>query len=94
MLRILQEAFTNIIKHTKATEVTLMTSQVEDFVLVKITDNGSGFELNEALHNGGRGLASQLHRAQAIGAEVSWLSDPTQTSVMLKLPIKQKAFAG
>lgn len=94
VLRILQEAFTNIIKHTKATEVTLTTSEVEDFVMVKITDNGSGFELNEALHNGGRGLASQLHRAQAIGAEVSWLSDPQQTSVMLKLPIKQKAFPG
>ncbi|WP_233079475.1 sensor histidine kinase [Rheinheimera soli] len=91
VLRILQEAFTNIIKHTKATEVTLSTRLDGDYVVVIVTDNGSGFELTDAIQNGGRGLASQLHRAKAIGAEVSWLSNSNQTSVILKLPVKQKS---
>ncbi|MDR7119691.1 ATP-binding protein [Rheinheimera soli] len=90
VLRILQEAFTNIIKHTKATEVTLSTRLDADSVVVTVTDNGGGFELTDAIQSGGRGLASQLHRAKAIGAEVSWLSDSKETSVMLKLPVKQK----
>lgn len=94
VLRILQEAFTNIIKHTKATEVTLSTRLDADSVVVTVTDNGGGFELTDAIQSGGRGLASQLHRAKAIGAEVSWLSDSKQTSVMLKLPIKQKCEFG
>ncbi len=90
VLRILQEAFTNIIKHTQATEVTLATHLEADSVLVKITDNGCGFDLNQAMQSGGRGLASQLHRASAIGAEVSWLSGSGETCLILSLPVKQK----
>lgn len=90
VLRILQEALTNIIKHTHASEVTLSTRLDGDYVVVKISDNGVGFNVDASLQNGGRGLSSQLYRAKAIGAQVSWLSDDTATSVTLRLPIKQK----
>jgi signal transduction histidine kinase len=87
ILRILQEAFTNIIKHTHATEIRLATGTEGDYVLVTITDNGQGFAVAEALKSGGKGLSNQLRRAEAIGGEVSWQSDKAGTCFTLRLPV-------
>ncbi|MFA6015435.1 MAG: sensor histidine kinase [Gallionellaceae bacterium] len=89
ILRILQEAFTNIIKHTHATEIRVATGVESDYVIVKVTDNGQGFAVERALQSGGKGLSNQLRRAEAIGAEIKWDSNNTGTSVTLRLPIKK-----
>jgi signal transduction histidine kinase len=89
ILRILQEAFTNIIKHTHATEIRVATRAEGDHVVVSITDNGEGFSVADALKKGGKGLSNQQRRAQAIGAEVSWESGKTGTCFTLRLPIKR-----
>ncbi|MBX9847702.1 MAG: hypothetical protein K2X64_00300, partial [Rhodocyclaceae bacterium] len=90
ILRILQEAFTNIIKHTQATEIRVATAADEDYVQVTITDNGTGFDVDSALSGGGKGLSNQLRRAQAIAAEVHWASATTGTCFTLRLPIQRK----
>jgi signal transduction histidine kinase len=41
-MRILQEAFTNIIKHTHATEIRVATGVEDDYVTVTVTDYGRG----------------------------------------------------
>ncbi|MET3108972.1 signal transduction histidine kinase [Oxalobacteraceae bacterium GrIS 2.11] len=87
ILRILQEAFTNIIKHTRATEIIVATAVDQGFVVVTITDNGSGFSVAEALKKGGKGLSNQRSRAEAIGAEISWESGPDGTRLTLRLPV-------
>jgi signal transduction histidine kinase len=89
ILRILQEVFTNIIKHTHATEIRVATSAQEDYAVVTITDNGQGFNLETALESGGKGLSNQLRRAEFIGAEVNWFSSATGTCFTLRLPITQ-----
>jgi signal transduction histidine kinase len=89
ILRILQEAFTNIIKHTHATEIRAATGVEGGYAVVKITDNGQGFDVETALNNGGKGLSNQKRRAEAIGAEVKWDSDRTGTCFTLYLPIKR-----
>ncbi len=89
ILRILQEAFTNTIKHTHATEIRVATRVDGDQVLVSITDNGQGFALESALEKGGKGLSNQMRRAQSIGAEVNWDSNGAGTCFTLRLPIKQ-----
>lgn len=86
ILRILQEAITNIIKHAGATEVRLATAAEADAVAVTIADNGTGFEFERALARGGKGLSNQLRRAQAIGARISWSSDRSGTKLTLRLP--------
>ncbi|HEY8887362.1 MAG TPA: ATP-binding protein, partial [Gallionella sp.] len=88
ILRILQEAFTNIIKHTHATEIRVATRFENDYVMVTITDNGQGFAVENALKSGGKGLSNQLRRAESIGAQISWDSNDTGTCLTLKLPIK------
>lgn len=90
VLRIAQEAFTNIIKHTNATEVRVATGADADGVTVTITDNGSGFDIEAALKNGGKGLSNQMRRAQAIGAEVNWDSNHSGTRLTLRLPFMRQ----
>lgn len=87
ILRILQEALTNIIKHTHASQIHFATSVHENRVVVSITDDGQGFRVEEAMKNGGKGLSNQIRRAQSIGAEVGWQSGEAGTRFMLHLPI-------
>lgn len=88
ILRILQESFTNIIKHTNATEIRVITIVEKDFVVVKIIDNGAGFLEKNKPSSTGKGLVNQIRRAESIGAKITWLSSNTGTSVSLCLPIK------
>ncbi|TXT35164.1 MAG: integral membrane sensor signal transduction histidine kinase [Comamonadaceae bacterium] len=88
ILRILQEAFTNIIKHAQATEIRLSTSVQGDQVVVSIADNGRGFVLEQAGKQGGKGLSNQQFRAKVIGAEVTWNSSAAGTIFCLRLPIQ------
>lgn len=87
ILRILQEAFTNIVKHAHATEIRVATRVEVQAVVVTITDNGPGFDLAQALHSGGKGLGNQLRRAESIGAEVGWSTTASGTCLSLRLPI-------
>jgi len=89
ILRILQEAFTNIIKHTQATEICVATSVETAHVRVMVSDNGQGFAVKPGIDNPGKGLGNQIRRASAINAEISWDSSPTGTRLTLRLPIKQ-----
>lgn len=89
ILRILQEAFTNIIKHTQATEIRVITGVDNDFVVVKIIDNGSGFSIAQGMDSAGKGLGNQIRRAESIGAEIRWTSGEAGTSLVLYLPIKR-----
>jgi len=89
ILRILQEAFTNIIKHAHATEIRIATRVENDFAVVTVTDNGQGFLVESALKNGGKGLSNQMRRADAIGAKINFDSNAAGTCMTLRLPIKQ-----
>ena len=86
ILRILQEAFTNIIKHAQATEIRVTTAEAIDGVTLCIIDNGVGFSLEPAVQFGGRGLQNQMRRAMAIGGRVEWSATERGTHFLLWLP--------
>ena len=89
VLRILQEALTNIIKHSGATEVSLSTQTTTTSIIVEIADNGCGFDAKQALTMSGRGLSNQIHRAQTIGAEIHWVNQKQGSCFQLMLPVQQ-----
>ena len=91
ILRIAQEAFTNVIKHANATEIRVATIADAGGVTMTITDNGLGFDVETAVGSGGKGLSNQVRRAQAIGAEVSWEASDSGTCLMLRLPFVRAA---
>jgi signal transduction histidine kinase len=51
VLRIAQEQFSNIIKHSKATNVTIHLFVEQDMFCMKISDNGVGFDIQKS-HTG------------------------------------------
>jgi signal transduction histidine kinase len=85
ILRILQEAFTNIIKHTHASEIRVSTRVEDNGVVVSVTDNGQGFDT--AADHTGKGLGNQRRRASAIGAHMAWESNDTGTQLRLHMPV-------
>lgn len=88
ILRIFQEAFANILKHTRATEIRVRTGVEGDGVSVSIEDNGQGFDLEGTLgQHKGRGLNNQQRRVQSLNGRVSWRSGPAGTHFSLWLPL-------
>jgi signal transduction histidine kinase len=91
VLRIVQEALTNILKHAQARKVRIETlvahkPGMPDQVCVCIEDDGVGFD--EALIHGGRGLRSLRLRAQKLQGELAIQSTPGRgTRVCLYLPV-------
>ena len=90
VLRILQEAFANALKHAQATEIRLRTDTAAGWVTVRIMDNGRGFDVAQALENGGRGLGNQQRRAQAVGGDVRYESSPGGSALVLRLPLARE----
>jgi len=71
--RILQEALNNIANHSQADLVHLSLKKIHDRVELTVADNGTGFDLAEAISlkpsRRGFGLASMRERAELSGAE-------------------------
>jgi signal transduction histidine kinase len=89
ILRVLQEAFTNIIKHADATEASVSTGVKDGDIVISVSDNGKGFDT--AAPRTGRGLANQTRRASAMRARLTVESGPEGTKLTLLLPIRQLA---
>jgi signal transduction histidine kinase len=93
ILRIIQEAFANILKHTSAAEIRVRTGISGDGVLVTIEDNGRGFDVAETeLRGKGHGMSNQRRRAKSIGGVASWTSNGSGTSFTLWLPQRKQTF--
>lgn len=91
ILRIVQECVANVLRHTRATTICISTATIDDGVCVVVEDNGGGFNVEEAMRRGGRGLRNQQRRAQAIGGTVGWQSGSAGTRFTLWLPLHRKA---
>jgi signal transduction histidine kinase len=92
ILRILQEAIGNILKHAAATRVEIDCSGAlfngADGVMITIVDNGRGYDPASATH--GRGLANMQSRAEALHAILRCTSILHQgTALSLWLPLDQ-----
>lgn len=74
LYRIVQEAMTNIAKHSQATQVTLDLTADSTQVELKIEDNGQGFD--PAQNTTGFGLQSMRERTEALGGLFHLSSQP------------------
>ena len=66
LLRIVQEALTNVSKHADATTVRVSASESGGELVIRVTDNGRGFEQPEAFDQG-LGLQGMRERARLVG---------------------------
>jgi signal transduction histidine kinase len=85
VLRMLQEAVTNAIRHGHARTLWIDAVAATDGVRIRVRDDGGGFDPLAAA--GGRGLANLRRRAAEVGAALDIESAPGQgTTVSLLLP--------
>ena len=88
LLRIVQEAMTNVRKHADATVVRVNVDTNGDLRLT-VTDNGRGFRPEKV--SSGFGLESMRQRAAVIGAKLTVASEPQNgTRVEIAMPIRRR----
>lgn len=74
--RVLQEALTNIIRHSVASEVILRLVTRDRLLHLQIQDNGKGF--NPDLNSTGFGIQGMKERISALGGQFNLSSSPGQ----------------
>ncbi len=87
ILRVLQEALTNALKHSgaRAVDVFVRVAGTPARLVLRVHDDGSGFDTTGPL--GGRGLAGMHRRARKVGAELDVRSGPKGSLVSLDVPL-------
>jgi signal transduction histidine kinase len=76
ILRIVNEAVSNAARHAGASAVSVRISSEEDRVVVRITDDGDGFEPRALNPRRGFGLRSMTQRAESLGGRLHLESEP------------------
>lgn len=80
--RIAVEALNNLLKHTRADEVTIRLYEDGRQVILEIVDNGQGFDPETASQSGGMGIQNMQERAKKIGAKFTLQSEPGRGSTV------------
>jgi len=92
LLRIAQEALTNVRRHALATEVAVKLENTPQAVVMVVRDNGQGFTLLDAedLPPGYHGLTIIRERAEELGGTLTISTAPGEgTEVRVSLPIEK-----
>ena len=87
LFRILQETLSNVARHADAGQVTISLRRQADQVVLRITDDGRGFD-PEKVAEASFGLLAMKERARSLGGDVSIESGAMKgTTVVARLPI-------
>jgi signal transduction histidine kinase len=94
VLRIAQEALTNVVHHAQATETKVNLQYYKQALQLVIEDNGRGFDVEQGMNKDGHfGLLGMKERAAAIGGKLEIVSEldsaarATGTTLTLNLPL-------
>jgi PAS domain S-box-containing protein len=79
--RILQEHLVNILKHAQASLVDIHTSVMDDELVIKVIDDGKGFDMNEK--RTGIGLLNIKNRAESVNGSLVINSKPGLGCVLI-----------
>ena len=91
LTRLVEEALSNVIKHSRAQQVRVECTQPEPGQLrVRIADDGVGFDVDAVQHAGlSVGMRSMTARAERIGATLQVASGATGTTLTVVLALAQ-----
>ncbi len=92
IFHICQEALGNVAKHAHAKKVDVQLWTTEDQVMLKISDNGRGFIIEDSGELIGHGLSNMHRRARKVGGDVNISSAPAHgTTILAQIPLKDCA---
>ncbi|MFW6133229.1 MAG: PAS domain-containing sensor histidine kinase [Planctomycetota bacterium] len=84
LYRVAQEAVNNALRHSGAEHVGIEFRADDDVVALKVTDDGCGFDPQQALN--GMGLVSMTERVEALGGTLEVRSEPGRTEIVARVP--------
>ena len=88
LYRILQEALTNIARHSGANVVSIRFASSATALRVVVTDNGHGFDTKAAIASSSHlGIQSMRERAAMLGGSVSFTSKSKGTRILVQIPL-------
>ncbi len=88
LVRVVQEALSNVRKHSEAQRVWVRLYREEQAVVLEVEDDGRGFEVDAVPRVARHGLEGMRERAEMLGAELRIWSRPGQgTRVCLRMPL-------
>jgi signal transduction histidine kinase len=82
ILRIINEAVTNAARHAAATSVSIRVSSDGEHAVVRIVDDGRGFDPRLRRRRSAFGLSSMTERARSLGGRLRLESEPGQGTVI------------
>jgi two-component system nitrate/nitrite sensor histidine kinase NarX len=89
LLRIIQEALSNVRKHADATRIELSWQVDERWLILRLADNGHGFEPDDVPLISRHGLKIMQERAELLDADFQIVSRPDAgTQVIVRLPFE------
>jgi len=89
MFHICQEALANIAKHARASRASVSLWGTPERVLLEVSDDGRGFDLERMSTTLGHGLSNMHRRARKVGGDVEMTSAPGEgTTVLAWVPRK------
>lgn len=81
VFRIVQEALTNVVRHARASRVTIAAAVRRRRLVVEIRDNGSGIPKGALADPGSLGLVGMRERALAIGGTLTVTRGPRRGTI-------------
>lgn len=92
LFRIFQEAMTNILRHARASSITIQISQDEFMISVSIQDDGIGFDENQLASIRSLGIIGMRERTILLNGEIVFRSKPNNgTCVHITIPVHGKS---
>jgi two-component system, NarL family, sensor kinase len=89
LIRMIQELINNTIKHSRAQQISIQLEYLNDDLIIRLIDDGIGFNNNSEKETTGAGLLNLQYRASLIGAGLTIDSKKgIGTNTTIILPIK------
>jgi PAS domain S-box-containing protein len=88
LYRILQEALTNVARHSGAQAVSIRFARLATALEVAVVDDGCGFDAKAVAVSSHRlGIQSMRERAAMLGGTVRFTSQPKGTKILVQVPL-------
>lgn len=95
LFRIVQETLTNVVRHAKATCVTIDADCHGGSVVITLKDDGKGIEAMRLLNRESWGIAGMYERARYLGGELKITgAEGEGTIVVVRVPLEDSTGAG
>lgn len=90
-MRILQEAFRNIKKHSQSSEAYVRLEENGRWIQISVRDEGEGFQMNELKSTTNHyGIRMMRERAEAVGGQFEIMSTPGGgTTLQVRFPVQR-----